>query len=49
MVLNYSDEHTTDEGLEYVAQWNSAFFRSNDLIEAMASFAEKRPSDFKGD
>jgi len=49
MVLNYSDEHTTEEGLEYVAQWNSAFFRSNDLLEAMASFAEKRPSEFKGD
>ncbi len=24
-VLNYSDEHTTEEGLEHVALWNSAF------------------------
>lgn len=49
MVLNYSDEHSTNEGLEYVAQWNSSFFQSNDLLEAMSSFVEKRPSDFKGD
>jgi enoyl-CoA hydratase len=48
-VLNYSDEHSTDEGLEYVAQWNSSFFQSNDIVEALNAFAEKRPADFKGD
>jgi enoyl-CoA hydratase len=48
-VLNYSDEHSTEEGLEYVAQWNSSFFQSNDIVEALNAFAEKRPADFKGD
>ncbi len=48
-VLNYSDEHSTDEGLEYVAQWNSSFFQSNDIVEALNAFTEKRPADFKGD
>lgn len=48
-VLDYSDEHTEDEGLEYVAQWNTAFFLSHDLNEAVQSFLEKREPSFRGE
>jgi enoyl-CoA hydratase len=36
------------EGLEYVATWNSAFLASDDLVEAMTAFMEKRPANFTG-
>jgi enoyl-CoA hydratase len=48
-VLNYSEEHPTAEGLEYVAQWNSSFVQSNDVAEAVSAFLEKRPPNFRGD
>lgn len=48
-VLDFSDDHTEDEGLEFVAQWNSAYFVSSDLHEAVQSFLEKRDPKFRGD
>ncbi len=47
-VLRYSEEHTIDEGLEYVAQWNSSFLHSQDLVEAMTAWSERRPPKFTG-
>jgi enoyl-CoA hydratase/carnithine racemase len=48
-VLNYSDQHSLSDGLEYVAQWNSSFFVSSDLKEALAAFNGKNTPVFKGD
>jgi enoyl-CoA hydratase len=47
-VLDYSDAHGEAEGLEYVAQWNTSFFLSQDLDEALRAFAEKRTPHFTG-
>ncbi len=47
-VLDYSDEHNTDDGLEFVAQWNTAFLQSHDLAEALQAFMERRPGVYTG-
>lgn len=47
-VLQYSEEHTIEEGLDYIAQWNTSFIRSNDLAESIKAFFEKREPKYTG-
>lgn len=47
-VLAANDGRTVAEGLDYVATWNAGMLSSNDLVEAVSSFLEKRPPRFDG-
>jgi enoyl-CoA hydratase len=47
-VLRAQRRSAERDSLEHVALWNSAFFHSNDLAEAIRAFMEKRTPDFDG-
>jgi len=47
-VLAAGEGKSVAEGLDYVATWNAAFLSSDDLMEAMTAFMEKRPGKYTG-
>ncbi|GAB3512848.1 crotonase/enoyl-CoA hydratase family protein [Spirosoma knui] len=45
-VLNYSMNKSIEDGLQYVAVWNSSQLQSDDFSEAMQATIEKRKAEF---
>jgi enoyl-CoA hydratase len=47
-VLAANEGRTVAEGLDYVATWNAGMISSDDLVEAMTAFMERRTPKFTG-
>ena len=47
-VINAAKRSEVSRNLDHVALWNAAFLYSDDLAEAISSFIEKRPPEYKG-
>ena len=48
-VLAANEGRTVDEGLDFVARWNTMYLQTNDLREAITAFVERRTPVFNGD
>ena len=45
-VINYSRDHSTADGLDYVAAWNGGMLQPAEIHEAFAATAQRRPAQF---
>ena len=45
-MINFARDHNTADGLDYIGIWNASMFKLEEIQEAMAANAEKRPGRF---
>lgn len=44
--IHYTRDHSVDDGLEFIANWNAAMFDTDDMGEAFAAKTDKRDPEF---
>mmetsp|Transcript_12213 Transcript_12213/g.28669 ORF Transcript_12213/g.28669 Transcript_12213/m.28669 type:complete len:275 (+) Transcript_12213:11-835(+) len=45
-MLNYSRDHSVEDGLKYVATWNGGMLSPQDMMEAMQANSQKKPAQY---
>ncbi|MYD96865.1 MAG: crotonase/enoyl-CoA hydratase family protein [Gammaproteobacteria bacterium] len=45
-MINYARDHSTADGLDYIAIWNASFLQGAEMQEAMLANRQERPGDF---
>ena len=45
-MINYARDHSTADGLDYIAIWNASFLQGAEMQEAMLANRQKRPGEF---
>ncbi len=45
-MMNYARDHSTEDTLDYIALWNAAMLRADDIKESYVAKTEKRAPDF---
>lgn len=41
-ILQYAEDHTMSDTLDYIGLWNTSFLESEDLMESVVAFMQKR-------
>ncbi|HIG39906.1 MAG: crotonase/enoyl-CoA hydratase family protein [bacterium] len=45
-LINYSRDHSTADGLDYIGIWNASMLQPSEMLEAITANGEKRVGDF---
>lgn len=45
-MINYARDHSTADGLDYIAIWNASMLQPDEMVEAMTAKAQKRDGEF---
>jgi len=45
-MINYSRDHRTTDGLDYIGIWNASMLQPEEMVEAIMANAAKRPGNF---